>query len=80
MQQISFSEAEYRAKKKITRREKFLTEMNAIVPWQVLLKVILPHYPVAGNGRAPYPLSVMLRIHLMQHWFNLSDPGAEEAL
>jgi transposase, IS5 family len=80
MQQISFSDAEHSAKKKITKREKFLTEMNAIVPWQVLLKVIEPHYPVAGNGRAPYPLTVMLRIHLMQQWFNLSDPGAEEAL
>jgi transposase, IS5 family len=80
MQQISFSDAEHSAKKKVTKREKFLTEMNAIVPWHVLLKVIRPHYPVAGNGRAPYPLAVMLRIHLMQHWFNLSDPGAEEAL
>jgi transposase, IS5 family len=80
MQQISFSEAGHCAKKKVTKREKFLTEMQAIVPWQVLLKVIEPHYPIAGNGRAPYPLSVMLRIHLMRHWFSLSDPGAEEAL
>jgi transposase, IS5 family len=80
MQQISFSDAEHSVKKKVTKREKFLSEMNIIVPWPVLLKVIEPHYPVAGNGRAPYPLAVMLRIHLMQHWFNLSDPGAEEAL
>jgi transposase, IS5 family len=80
MEQISFSDAEYSAKKKITKREKFLHEMNAIVPWETLLKVIQPHYPIVGNGRAPYPLSAMLRIHLMQHWFKLSDPGAEEAL
>jgi transposase, IS5 family len=80
MEQISFTDAEQAAKKKTTKREKFLSQMDAIVPWSTLLKVIQPHYPQAGNGRAPYPLAAMLRIHLMQHWFKLSDPGAEEAL
>jgi transposase, IS5 family len=50
------------------------------VPWQALLKVIEPFYPVAGRGRRPYPLESMLRVHLMQNWFALSDPAMEEAL
>jgi IS5 family transposase len=51
-----------------------------VVPWKALLKVIEPHYPVAGRGRRPYPLEAMLRVHLMQNWFALSDPAMEEAL
>ncbi len=51
-----------------------------MVPWKALLKVIEPHYPVAGRGRRPYPLEAMLRVHLMQNWFALSDPAMEEAL
>jgi len=50
------------------------------VPWKALLKIIEPHYPVAGRGRRPYPLEAMLRVHLMQNWFALSDPAMEEAL
>jgi transposase, IS5 family len=50
------------------------------VPWKALLKVIEPFYPVAGRGRRPYPLDSMLRVHLMQNWFALSDPAMEEAL
>jgi IS5 family transposase len=50
------------------------------VPWKVLLKIIEPHYPVAGRGRRPYALESMLRVHLMQNWFALSDPAMEEAL
>ena len=80
MEQISFSDAEYSAKKKITRREKLLLEMEQIVPWAILLREIEPLYPVAGRGRRPYPCASMLRIHLMQHWFALSDPGMENAL
>ena len=80
MEQISFSDAEYSAKKKITRREKLLLEMEQIVPWAILLREIEPLYPVAGRGRRPYPCASMLRIHLMQHWFALSDPGMEDAL
>jgi IS5 family transposase len=80
MSQISFSDAEYAGKRKKTRREVFLEEMEQVVPWKALLKVIEPHYPVAGRGRRPYGLDAMLRVHLMQNWFALSDPAMEEAL
>jgi len=79
MSQISFADAEYGGKRKKTRREVFLEEMELVVPWQVLLKIIEPHYPVAGCGRRPYALESMLRVHLMQNWFALSDPAMEEA-
>jgi len=69
MSQISFSDAEYAGKRKKTRREVFLEEMEQVVPWKALLKVIEPHYPIAGRGRRPYPLEAMLRVHLMQNWF-----------
>jgi len=80
MSQLSFSDAEYAGKRKKTRREVFLEEMEQVVPWKSLLDVIAPHYPVAGRGRRPYPLESMLRVHLMQNWFALSDPAMEEAL
>ncbi len=80
MSQISFSDAEYAGKRKKTRREVFLEEMELVVPWKALLGVISPHYPVAGRGRRPYPMESMLRVHLMQNWFALSDPAMEEAL
>jgi len=80
MNQISFADAEYAGKRKKTRREVFLQEMELVVPWKVLLKIIEPHYPVAGRGRRPYALESMLRVHLMQNWFALSDPAMEEAL
>ena len=80
MRQMSFGDSEYLAKKKQTRREIFLGEMEQVVPWEKLLKLIEPHYPVAGRGRQPYPLQTMLRVHLMQNWFGLSDPAMEEAL
>ena len=80
MNQISFADAEYAGKRKKTRREVFLDEMELVVPWKALLKVIEPYYPVAGRGRRPYPLATMLRVHLMQNWFALSDPAMEEAL
>jgi transposase, IS5 family len=63
-----------------TRREVFLEQMDKIVPWRELESLIEPHYPKAGNGRPPVGLSIMLRIYFLQHWFNMSDPGAEEAL
>ena len=80
MTQLTFGDAEYAGKRKRTRREIFLAEMDAVVPWQALLALIEPVYPKAGRGRHPYPLESMLRIHLMQNWFGLSDPGMEEAL
>ncbi len=80
MDQMSFGDAEYAAKRKKTRRELFLEEMELVVPWKSLLDLIEPLYPMAGNGRRPYPLEKMLRVHLMQNWFGLSDPAMEEAL
>jgi IS5 family transposase len=65
---------------KKTRREKFLEERNGIMPWTQLQSLIEPYYPKEGNGRPPVGLGIMLRIYFLQHWFNLSDPAAEEAL
>ncbi|WP_407298224.1 transposase [Klebsiella quasipneumoniae] len=53
--------------------------MEQILPWQNMVEVIEPFYPKAGNGRRPYPLETMLRIHCMQHWYNLSDGAMEDA-
>jgi len=80
MKQTTFAALAFDAKKKLTRRERFLREMDQVVPWARLVKLIAPHYPRAGNGRAPMPLERMLRIYFLQQWFNLSDPGAEDAL
>ena len=80
MDQLSFSDLEFTHKRKITRREQFLAEMDKVVPWSRLEKHIDPFYPKAGNGRKPYPLNTMLRIYCMQQWYNLSDPAMEEML
>lgn len=80
MTQLTFSDAEYAGKRKQTRREVFLAEMEQVVPWDALLALIEPHYPKAGRGRRPYALGSMLRIHLLQQWYALSDPAMEEAL
>jgi IS5 family transposase len=82
MMQRSFAEYDgFRKQRKVTRREEaFLAEMDRVVPWQRLEALIEPHYPVAGNGRKPYPLGTMLRVHFLQHWYGYSDPGMEEAL
>lgn len=66
--------------RKPTRRDEFLKTMEAVVPWAALCEVIEPHYPKAGNGRPPIGLERMLRIHFIQHWFNLADLACEEAL
>lgn len=79
--QLTFGDAEHLGKDKRTRKQVFLGEMEQVVPWAALEAVIEPHYPKAGRvGRQPYPLQTMLRIHLLQQWFSLSDPGAEDAL
>ena len=80
MKQMSFAASEYVKKPKQTRKERFLQEMEAVVPWTRLLAVIEPYYPKAGNGRRPYELPTMLRIHFMQQWFGYSDAAMEEAL
>jgi IS5 family transposase len=70
----------YELHRKPTRRDEFLATMQAIVPWTALCAVIEPYYPKAGNGRPPIGLERMLRIHFIQHWFNLADLACEEAL
>ena len=80
MSQMSFSDFEYAGKRKQTRRERFLAEMEQVVPWSGLIALIEPHYPKAGGGSKPYPLETILRIHLLHNWFSLSDPAMEEAL
>ena len=80
MRQMSFSDFEYTGERNQTRRERFLSEMGQVVPLTGLLGLIEPFYPTAGGGRKPYPLETMLRIHLLQNWFSLSDPAMEEEL
>lgn len=80
MQQTTFASMAWQNKGKVTRRERFLAEMDAVIPWSHLLALIEPHYPKAGNGTQPKPMAQMLRIYFMQHWFNLSDPQAEDSL
>ena len=71
---------EHDLKKRRTRRELFLEKMDKLVPWERLERRIEPFYPKAGRGRRPYPLSVMLRVHCVQLFYNLSDPGREDLL
>lgn len=80
MEQPTFGELEYDSKKRKTRREIFLGRMDGLIPWQQLEERIRPYYPKAGRGRRPYALSVMLRIHCVQLFYNLSDPGMEDML
>jgi IS5 family transposase len=80
MEQATFSELEYDNKKRKTRREKFLERMDSLIPWSKLEKKIRRHYPKRGRGRPPYPLSVMLRVHCVQLFYNLSDPAMEDML
>lgn len=79
--QRSFSDLEYGAVKRVTRRERFLSEIDAVMPWGELLLVLEPHYPRSGNvGRQPVGLERMLRMYLAQQCFALSDEGTEDAL
>ena len=80
MKRVSFASLAYDSKKKKTRREKFLEEMDQVIPWVELLSVIKKYYPKAGNGRQPMPMERMLRIYFMQQWYGLSDPAMEDAL
>ena len=78
--QRTFASMAWNAKGKVTRREQFLAEMDAVMPWARLLGLIEPYYPKAGHGRQPLGLEKMLRIYCLQQWFNLSDPQAEDAI
>jgi len=81
MRQKTFAAASFERYRKPTRRELFLAQMDEIIPWRELCVVIEPFYPKGdGAGRPPVGVERMLRIHFIQHWFNLSDPAVEEAL
>ena len=79
--QQSFAESGFDLHRKATRKERFLNEMNEVVPWENLVSLIAPHYPKPGKvGRQPRSLEMMLRIYFVQQWFDLSDPGTEEQI
>ena len=78
--QASFSQAEFAAKKKTTRREKFLGRMETLIPWTQLLAVIEPFYPKGQRGRPPVGLERMLRVYFLQQWYGLADEAIEDAL
>ena len=73
--QMTFADSEYNAKRRQTRKERFLSRMEQLMPWELLLAEIEPFYPKAGNGRRPYPLETMLRVHLMQQQPERSGDG-----
>ncbi|CAD7714940.1 hypothetical protein LMG31884_13780 [Xanthomonas hydrangeae] len=79
--ELYFGDAEYNDKRKRTRRDVFLSEMDQVVQWKDLLTLIRPHYPTSAQPeRQPYRLEPMLRIHFLQQWYALNDPSAEESL
>ena len=80
MDQPTFADLEYEGKKRKTRREIFLERMDSLIPWDQLEERICPFYPKAGRGRRPYEMSAMLRIHCVQLFYSLSDPGMEDML
>ena len=80
MKQISFSQVEFEGKKRTTRRELFLAEMEQVMPWAELLGVIEPYYPKGKRGRPPMGLKRMLRVYLVQQWYGLSDESVEDAI
>lgn len=81
MKQKTLADGGFEKYRRKTRKEQFLDEMDTIIPWQQLAEAIEPYYPnPQGAGRRPIGIERMLRIHFLQHWFNLSDPGVEEAL
>ena len=80
MKQESFSDMEYRCRKKKTKREEFLKIVDEIIPWDEWVSLIVPHYPSGKRGRPPIENETMLRMYLLQCWFNLSDEGVEDAI
>ena len=81
MKQLSLAQqAEFQRYAKQTRREQFLEEMDAVMPWAELLALVAPHYAKGETGRPPVGLAIMLRVYFLQQWFDLSDPAVEDAL
>lgn len=79
-QQLSFAQAEYAGKKKTTRRDKFLAEMNQVVPWARLVELVRPHYPAGKRGRPPMGIEKMLRVYFLQQWYGLADEALEDTI
>ena len=80
MKQETFADIEYSFRKKKTKREEFLVIMDEIIPWDEWVGVIKPYYPTGKRGRPPMGIEKMLRMYLLQIWFNLSDPATEDAI
>lgn len=80
MAQLTFSDMEYSRRKKVTRWEKFLDEMNRLVPWEKWVGAIEPYYPQGLRGRPPVGVEKMLRMYLLQNWFDLSAAAVEDAI
>jgi IS5 family transposase len=80
LSQTSFSQAEFATKKKTTRREKFLGEMERVVPWARLVALVVPHYPSGRRGRPPMSIERMLRLYFLQQWYGLADEALEDAI
>ena len=78
--QLSFAQQEYARKKKTTRRDKFLAEMNQVVPWARLVELIRPHYPTGKRGRPPMGIERMLRVYFLQQWYGLADEALEDTI
>ena len=80
MKQHTFSDLEYASRRRQTKRENFLNSMNEIIPWSQWVEMVRPHYPKGDRGRKPLEIETMLRMYLLQNWFNLSDEGIEDAI
>lgn len=80
MTQLTFSDIEYSNRKRKTKREQFLEMMDGIIPWKQWVDIIKPFYPNNKRGRPTRGIETMLRMYLMQNWFNLSDEGIEDAI
>ena len=78
--QITLTDVEYGNRKKTTKREEFLNKMEEIIPWKAWVEMIRPYYPKGEHGRPVRGIETMLRMYLMQTWFNLSDEGTEDAI
>lgn len=80
MKQQTFTDMEYNCRKKKTKREEFLEIMDEIIPWDEWVQIIEPYYPNNRRGRPTIGIERMLRMYLLQIWFNLSDPATEDAI
>ena len=80
MSQMTFSDYEYSLRKRKTKREEFLDIMNEIIPWEEWVEFVRPYYPNGKRGRPTKGIEKMLRMYLLQIWFNLSDEGVEDAI